>query len=353
MGDWAVVRQLLDFIPTINFGNTTSEVSLFETTIRYLGGLLSAYDIMTGPLRDEFAGHERQVEVVLEQAHFLAEQLKEAFNTPSGVPDNMLLFNPVRKKGARTNGLAVTGTLVLEWTRLSDLTGNPLYGRLAQKAESYLLDPQPASGEPWPGLLGSHINITNGRFVSTGGSWGGGDDSFYEYLIKMYLYDPVRFGRYKDRWVAAAESTIKYLTSHPTTRPDLTYVAAWKDDKSLTYASGHCEFPPSLSLSAHRLTSGATTPISGLLQRGQLYPGRADAGRAAVRAVRARPGGGLLQHVRVDGDRDRARGVPVAGQPGGGQRDQQPGPAGAAQGLLPGVGLLDQQRRLRAAARGD
>jgi len=239
MGDWAVVRQLLDFIPTINFGNTTSEVSLFETTIRYLGGLLSAYDIMTGPLRDEFAGHERQVEVVLEQAHFLAEQLKEAFNTPSGVPDNMLLFNPVRKKGARTNGLAVTGTLVLEWTRLSDLTGNPLYGRLAQKAESYLLDPKPASGEPWPGLLGSHINITNGRFVSTGGSWGGGDDSFYEYLIKMYLYDPVRFGRYKDRWVAAAESTIKYLTSHPTTRPDLTYVAAWKDDKSLTYASGH------------------------------------------------------------------------------------------------------------------
>lgn len=41
----------------------------------------------------------------------------------------------------------------------------------------------------------------------------------------MYVYDPVRFSNYKDRWVKAVESSIKYLTSHPTTRPDLTYLA--------------------------------------------------------------------------------------------------------------------------------
>jgi mannosyl-oligosaccharide alpha-1,2-mannosidase len=41
MGNWPVVRQILEFIPEINFDNTTTEVSLFETTIRYLGGLLS------------------------------------------------------------------------------------------------------------------------------------------------------------------------------------------------------------------------------------------------------------------------------------------------------------------------
>jgi mannosyl-oligosaccharide alpha-1,2-mannosidase len=28
-------------VPTINFSNTSTEISLFETTIRYLGGLLS------------------------------------------------------------------------------------------------------------------------------------------------------------------------------------------------------------------------------------------------------------------------------------------------------------------------
>lgn len=36
-----IVNQILDFIPTINFDETSDQISLFETTIRYLGGLLS------------------------------------------------------------------------------------------------------------------------------------------------------------------------------------------------------------------------------------------------------------------------------------------------------------------------
>lgn len=47
-----IVNQVLDFVPTINFSKTDSEVSLFETTIRYLGGLVSGYDFLTGPLAD-------------------------------------------------------------------------------------------------------------------------------------------------------------------------------------------------------------------------------------------------------------------------------------------------------------
>jgi len=41
MENWDVVDQILEYVPTINFDNTTTEVSLFETTIRYLGGLVS------------------------------------------------------------------------------------------------------------------------------------------------------------------------------------------------------------------------------------------------------------------------------------------------------------------------
>jgi len=73
----------------------------------------------------------------------------------------------------------------MEWTRLSDLTGNETYAALTQKAESYLLSPQPASSEPWPGLVGTNIDINTGRFVDASGGWNGGDDSFYEYLIKV------------------------------------------------------------------------------------------------------------------------------------------------------------------------
>lgn len=36
-----IVDVILDWIPTIDFDNTDSEISLFETTIRYVGGLLA------------------------------------------------------------------------------------------------------------------------------------------------------------------------------------------------------------------------------------------------------------------------------------------------------------------------
>lgn len=36
-----IVDEILNYIPTIDFDHTTDGVSLFETTIRYLGGMLS------------------------------------------------------------------------------------------------------------------------------------------------------------------------------------------------------------------------------------------------------------------------------------------------------------------------
>ncbi|KAK0742423.1 glycoside hydrolase [Apiosordaria backusii] len=238
MGEYKIIDQILKYVPEINFNKTGSEVSLFETTIRYLGGLLSAYDLLTGPLQEYLDYTPRQTSAILEQAKRLADNLKVAFDTPTGIPDNELFFDPPRKKGSTNNGVATIGTLVLEWTRLSDLTGDPQYAKLAQKAEKYLLHPRPALGEPFPGLLGSSVNLDTGLFENGAGGWGGGTDSFYEYLIKMYLYDPHRFEKYKERWVLAADSSIRYLISHPTTRPDLTFLAMWRN-RTLHYFSEH------------------------------------------------------------------------------------------------------------------
>jgi mannosyl-oligosaccharide alpha-1,2-mannosidase len=41
MKNWDAVEQIVKYIPKIDFSKTDDEVSLFETTIRYLGGLLS------------------------------------------------------------------------------------------------------------------------------------------------------------------------------------------------------------------------------------------------------------------------------------------------------------------------
>lgn len=239
MGNADVANIILDYIGTIDFGAPVpgSQISLFETTIRYLGGLLAGYDLLSGPLSG-LTNNTAAVKTVLDQAQGLANNLSFAFNTPSGIPSNNLYLNPEGTDGSTTNGLATIGTLVLEWTRLSDLTGNDTYGKLAQKGESYLLNPQPASSEPFPGLVGTNVDLSSGLFQDASGGWVGGDDSFYEYLIKMYVYDPVRFASYKDRWVLAADSTIQYLASHPSTRPDLTFTAAY-DGQELLFVSEH------------------------------------------------------------------------------------------------------------------
>jgi mannosyl-oligosaccharide alpha-1,2-mannosidase len=225
MGERETVNQILNHIPTINWAITDDDVSLFETTIRYLGGMLSGYDLLSGPL-SHLADDPANVDALLTQSMNLANNLSYAFETPSGIPWNILSFSN-RSNDGENNGLATVGTLILEWVRLSDLTGNKTYADLVHKAESYLLHPSPPSSEPFPGLLGSEINVTTGEFTDAAGGWTGGTDSFYEYLIKMWIYDEKKYEYLKQRWITAADSTIAYLSSHPIPRPDITFVAAY------------------------------------------------------------------------------------------------------------------------------
>ncbi|KAF2712937.1 glycoside hydrolase family 47 protein [Pleomassaria siparia CBS 279.74] len=235
MGQKDIVNEILRHIATISW-TSNDEVSLFETTIRYLGGILSGYDFLTGPLA-HLADNTTNVEVLLSQAKALANTLSYAFETPSGVPYNNLHL-PTRSNDGSANGLATVGSLVLEWVRLADLSGNATYASITEKAESYLLNPHPASSEPWPGLVGTGIDPVTGNFLDAQGGWVGGDDSFYEYLIKMYVYDPTRYGQYKDRWVLAADSSIAHLASHPKPRPDLTFLAIY-NGRNISLVSQH------------------------------------------------------------------------------------------------------------------
>ncbi|TKA28340.1 Mannosyl-oligosaccharide alpha-1,2-mannosidase 1B [Salinomyces thailandicus] len=231
-----IVNEIVAYVPTIDWSVSYQDepVSLFETTIRYLGGLISGYDLLTGPL-SHLVNNTAYVPELLSQAANLANNLSYAFETPSGIPNNNLIFGNRSDDGSTTNGLATIGTLVLEWTRLSDLTGNDTYAQLTQKAESYLLNPQPAYNEPWDGLVGTNVALENGSFVDASGGWNGGDDSFYEYLIKVKA---LLFSEYRDRWIAAADSTIEHLASHPSSRPDLTFLAVY-NNQTLDFTSEH------------------------------------------------------------------------------------------------------------------
>ncbi|KAL1953346.1 hypothetical protein VTO42DRAFT_3000 [Malbranchea cinnamomea] len=223
-----VVDQILDHIATIDYSQTDTMVSLFETTIRYLGGMISGYDLLKGPL-SHLSSDSDKVETLLTQSANLANVMAFAFDTSSGVPYNILNITDKTNDGSTTNGIATIGTLILEWTRLSDLTGDDTYTTLVQGGEKHLLQPQPPEGEPFPGLIGHLVNIETGRIETSDISWGASHDSFYEYLIKMYVYDPNRFREYRERWIAAAESSIKYLksTSRTASGKELTYLAKY------------------------------------------------------------------------------------------------------------------------------
>ncbi|KAF2877173.1 glycoside hydrolase [Massariosphaeria phaeospora] len=229
-----IVNQILDFVPTIDFTKTNtpepSVVSLFETNIRYVGGLLSAYDLLKGPFSHLDVDDEK-VDALLSQCKSLADTLKFAFDTPTGIPVNNVFPNNRTfserlrmADGTRTASLAELGTLVLEWQHLSDLTGDPEYGDLAQKAQSYWFDP---AFDIWPGLTGGNFSIETGEVLDGYGGWTSGNDSAYEYLIKMYVYDPERYENYSKRFIEAADSTIAHLLSHPSSRPDLTMAGSF------------------------------------------------------------------------------------------------------------------------------
>lgn len=100
-----------------------NDIPVFETTIRYLGGLLAAYDV-TG-------GHKGNYPLLLNKAVELAEVLIGTFDTPNRMPILYYQWKPAyasqAKRAHARAGVAELGTLSMEFTRLAQLTGKDKY----------------------------------------------------------------------------------------------------------------------------------------------------------------------------------------------------------------------------------
>jgi mannosyl-oligosaccharide alpha-1,2-mannosidase len=102
------------------------DIPLFETVIRYLGGLIAAYDISTG-----------KYQILLEKAVELAEILMGVFDTPNRMPVTYYHWAPsYASQPHRAESrvvLAELGSLSLEFTRLAQLTKeNKYYDAIAR-----------------------------------------------------------------------------------------------------------------------------------------------------------------------------------------------------------------------------
>lgn len=213
--------------------------NVFDTTIRWIGGLLSAYDLITNNKVPNARHYNRtQVNALLKGAQTLADLFEPVFDTPTGLPHffyntttGEITDGPYPYTDPFTNitytaviNTAIAGTNILEWHRLSDLTGNDKYRRISDRSNSNMINPQP---KPiYPNLVGSMLDINTGKFFAYDAGWQSGIDSFYEYLIKSAIYNPKAgtAATYKDYWITTVESTQRHLVEHPYEHPELTFI---------------------------------------------------------------------------------------------------------------------------------
>ncbi|KAH2295581.1 hypothetical protein KXV50_001917 [Aspergillus fumigatus] len=219
-----------------------SKVQVFETVIRGLGGLLSAHLFAVGDLpitrytppepeatfakawdKSAFPGHDHGIKwsngfvydgQLLRLAADLANRLLPAFYTDTGLPyPRVNLRYGVQRRPFYANSplnadkqchgsdrevcredrqhapaettetcSAGAGSLVLEFTVLSRLTGDGRYEELAKRAFWAVWTRRSDIG-----LIGSGIDAESGRWVHSYTGIGAGIDSFFEYAFKSYV----------------------------------------------------------------------------------------------------------------------------------------------------------------------
>lgn len=185
------------------YGNSDGRVPVFETAIRYLGGLLSAYDL-TGD------------DLMLDRAEELAQLILPAFETLSGLPvGRMKIDDPANYTAKEPRGhhesvvLAEAGSMLLELTRLWQVTGNRTYFDRVQRVTDYF--DRHITKRSRMGTLVSTRVYPESLALSGKYTFGGQADSYYEYLIKEHQLLGGRLAQYPRMYGDAIDSAIEYL----------------------------------------------------------------------------------------------------------------------------------------------
>ncbi|KIK66353.1 glycoside hydrolase family 47 protein [Collybiopsis luxurians FD-317 M1] len=227
MGFDDLFDQALDFVSKINFkeSNTPSTVSLFETTIRYVGGMLSAYEL-TG----------KQHDILVQQSQTLVDKMAFSWSMPhQTIPFGEIFFrnnSPV----VAVNNVAEAGTLDVEWSRLTLYTGDQRYTTLTEGSVLSHDITQTQDQREIPGLPAQLVDPTDDKFTDAFVTWGGGTDSYLEYLIKYARITNTPDNLFADTWHAAVDSSIKVLM-RTSTVGDHVYLADWNAGEILLEGS--------------------------------------------------------------------------------------------------------------------
>ncbi|ESK85838.1 glycoside hydrolase family 47 protein [Moniliophthora roreri MCA 2997] len=223
LDDW--FNEAVDFAGKIDFSKsqTNDTVSVFETTIRYLGGLLSAY---------ELSGQKHPI--LVQKAKEVADKMAFAWKSPGQqIPFGFLNFT-TNEPIVDTSNIAEAGTLDLEWFTLSKYTRNDTYWVLSEGSTRAVATIPP----PLPGLAAQGVDPAKTAAVGSYVTWGGGSDSYFEYLIKYARLTNTEDNFFADTWNLAVDSSIKFLLRESPVGKH-TYLADQNDRGQIVGVSSH------------------------------------------------------------------------------------------------------------------
>jgi len=199
-------KEAVEAVATIDWEKTTgTSCNIFETTIRYLGGLLSAYDLSGS-------------KVLLDKAIELGDMLYAGFDTPNGMPPFWLDYEKAKAGSLQADShgpIASPGSLSLEFTRLSQITGDPKYYAAITRVTDLLEKVQLSTR--LPGMWPTMIDMRNEDFDQRAYSIGALADSLYEYFPKMHALT----GGLDPAYERLALSSLDTITKHVLFRPML------------------------------------------------------------------------------------------------------------------------------------
>lgn len=187
-----------------NLDDVDAYISVFETNIRFVGGFLSLY-ALTGD------------SLFKDKAKYVADKLLPAFNTTTGIPYTRINF----KTGVPQGGSSILsdfGTLSLEFTYLSTVTGDDTYRKIVERIEAFLEEKEKPNG-----LYPSWLDPQTGDWDSAESTLGGLGDSFYEYLLKSWILSGKTDENSKKMFDNAMTGVMKYMVK--TTPDHFTYLS--------------------------------------------------------------------------------------------------------------------------------
>ncbi|DAA33781.1 TPA: alpha 1,2-mannosidase-like, partial [Bos taurus] len=186
------------------------DVNLFESTIRILGGLLSAFHL-SGDI------------LFLNIAEDFGNRLMPAFRTPSKIPYSDVnigtgVAHPPRWTSDST--VAEVTSIQLEFRELSRLTGDKKFQEAAEEVTRRVH----ALHGKLDGLVPMFINTNSGSFTHLGVfTLGARADSYYEYLLKQWIQGGKKERQLLEDYLEAVDGIRKHLLARSEPRK-LTFV---------------------------------------------------------------------------------------------------------------------------------